>query len=306
VLVHDAARPIVGRDTIDRVLEGIMAHGAAAPGLPVTDTLKRVREDGSVSATVDRGGLWTVQTPQGARRELLEKAYALAGSEKGVPTDECALLERSGVSPHIVMGDPRNIKITVPSDLDRAEELLSAEGRHVEWRHECRTGLGFDVHRLVEGRPLWLGGVRIDHPRGLLGHSDADVVMHAVSDAVLGAIGGGDIGMLFPDTDPANKGRRSREFVSAVVAMAASRGWRLAHLDVTLAADEPRLGPHRQAMREALADAASIAGDCISIKATTCEGLGFVGRREGIACWSVATLTRHAQAVREHEDEGGR
>jgi len=305
VLVHDAARPLLGGDTVDRVLDGIAEHRAAAPGLRVSDTVKRVRDDGSVSSTVEREGLWTVQTPQGATRDLLEMAYAAAPPDGGVPTDECSLLERAGVSPQIVMGDPCNIKITVPGDLALAEELLSARIRRAAPFTESRTGMGFDVHRLAEGRPLWLSGVHIDHPRGLEGHSDADVVMHAVCDAILGAVCAGDIGLLFPDTDPANKDRRSRDFVSGAVARAAASGWRLTHLDVTLAADEPRIGLHRQAMRGALAAAASVGEECISIKATTCEGLGFVGRREGVACWAVATVARHAPPARQNEDEGG-
>lgn len=290
VLVHDGARPLVSRATISHVLEGVIEHGAAVPGLPVADTVKRVSGDGVVVENVSREGLWSVQTPQGALRELLERAYSEAFEADAPPTDEAGLLERSGVPVHVVLGDPDNVKITVPEDLERAAAALRQRGSANDGSRACRTGFGYDAHRLEEGRELWLGGVRIEHDRGLVGHSDADVVLHAVCDALLGAVAGGDIGVLFPDSDPRNRGRRSSEFVVEAAARAREAGWSVSNIDVTLVAEEPRIGPYRLAMREAIAAAVGVDTDKVSVKATTNEGMGCVGRGEGLACWAVAAL----------------
>ncbi len=301
VLVHDAARPAVTARLIEDVLRGVASYGAAIPGVPLADTVKRADGQGCVAETLERSGLWAVQTPQGARRSWLEDAYRQWNSADPAPTDEAALLERAGYPVFIIPGDPDNVKVTLPEDLARVERILTCRSQsrdagstedHLGDQDTFRTGFGYDVHRIVDGRPLWLGGVEIPHTAGLLGHSDADVVMHAVCDSILGAVGEGDIGVLFPDTDPRNRDRRSCDFVREAARRATARGWRLAWLDVTLVAEQPRVGPYRQAMREAIGEAAGIPAERISIKATTNEGIGFVGRKEGMACWAVATLVR--------------
>jgi len=285
VLVHDAARPLVSQALITRVVEAVQRHGSAVPGLPVSDTLKRVGPDGKVESTVSREGLWAVQTPQGAVRSLLATAYERLGPAVAACTDEAAVLEAAGFAVWVVPGEEANIKVTVPADLERAARELAPERRRA-----VRTGFGFDVHAFAEDRPLWLGGVLVPHSRGLAGHSDADVVLHALCDALLGAAALGDIGALFPDTDPAHKNRSSREFVREVRERLASAGWSVANVDVALAAEAPRVGPHRAQMAAAIAQDLGITTEQVSIKATTTERMGFVGRGEGIACWAVATL----------------
>jgi len=294
VLVHDAARPAVTPELISRIIQAVERHGAAVPGLPVADTLKRVDDRGVVVATVDRSRLWAVQTPQGARREWLARAYEETSKRLSTATDEASLLEAAGLTVMVIPGDQDNIKVTAPEDARRAEEILARrlEGNTVEREEVVRTGFGYDVHRTAPGKRLRLGGVNIEHPVGLAGHSDADVVLHAVCDAILGALGIGDIGTLFPDTDPGNKDRNSTDFVAEAAAQARARGWQVQWLDITLVADEPRIGPYRQAMRETIGAAAGLPWDRVSVKATTNEGLGFAGRREGMACWAVATLGR--------------
>ncbi len=284
VLVHDAARPAVPGEVIDRVIDGVRQYGAALPGLPVTDTVKLAGAEGRIERTVPRDGLWTVQTPQGARREALVAAYAQAGDAIGSATDEATVLEMAGFPVHIVQGDERNVKVTLPGDAARAEAAMRDSSLAV------RTGIGYDVHPFADGRDLWLGGVRIDHDRGLAGHSDADVLLHAVCDALLGAAGMGDIGRLFPDTDARHKNRPSVEFVEEVAARLSSAGFRVVNVDVVVLAEAPRVGPHRDAMAACIGAALSISPERVNIKATTSEGMGFVGRREGIACWATASL----------------
>lgn len=292
VIVHDAARPCVSQDTIGRVLAAVSPGVAAAPGVPIGDSVKRATTDGFLLESLDRNGLWTVQTPQGSMRTDLERAYSEVDLTMLEPTDEACLLAAAGVAVRIVQGDPDNLKITYPEDIARAERIL--RGRYPRSPSVTRTGIGYDVHRFAAGRELWLGGVRIPHTTGLLGHSDADVVMHAVCDALLGAAGAGDIGVLFPDHDPVNKGRRSREFVAAAARRVSDLGNTVVHIDVTIVAEEPKITPYRPAMLAALAEALGCETGCISIKATTNEGMGFVGRGEGIACMAVATITGKA------------
>ncbi len=287
VLVHDAARPAVPPDLIDRVLAGVRRHGAAIPGTPCTDTAKLCDSQGRVEATLDRSRISLVQTPQGCLRDLLERAYRLAGAAANEATDEASLLELAGIAVHVVPGDITNTKVTLPADLAAARRVLLGEAIA-----EVRTGLGYDVHRLVTGRDLWLGGVHIEYDQGLEGHSDADVVVHAVCDALLGAAGLGDIGLLFPPGDPAHRNRRSTEFLAEVGPMLGAAGWRVTNIDAAVLAEAPRLAPHRTAMAQAMAEALELEPERISIKATTSEGLGPVGRREGIGCWAVATLQR--------------
>jgi 2-C-methyl-D-erythritol 4-phosphate cytidylyltransferase/2-C-methyl-D-erythritol 2,4-cyclodiphosphate synthase len=308
VLVHDAARPCVSHALITRVIEATERYGAAIPGLPVSDTVKRVDGDGFIEETVPRDGLWTVQTPQGARLADLREAYAALGPAIAQATDEASVLEMTGYPVRMVEGEADNLKVTRPGDLERAALALGVIGSLGDWvvgntesqspnhpttqRPIIRTGFGYDVHPFMEGRPLWLGGVRIPHPRGLRGHSDADAMLHAVCDALLGAAAMGDIGMLFPDTEDAHKDRPSIEFIEEVRWRLEEAGWQIVNIDVALLAEEPRIGPYRMEMVAALAGSLQIAPTQINIKATTSEKLGFVGRREGIACWAVATITR--------------
>ena len=318
VLVHDAARPALTPAVIDAVIAGAARWGAAVPGVAVSDTVKRTTEVGIVQETVSRERLWLVQTPQGVRRELLETAYARLDPTSEPPTDEAGLLERIGQPVAVVAGDPNNLKLTTSADLTRLTSVLLANAvpggvsagpgleraPHVEADEErkpaddgrggppLRTGIGYDVHRLEPGMPLWLGGVLIPHSHGLVGHSDADVVMHAVCDALLGAVGSEDIGTLFPNTDERNRGRASREFVAEAASVVRSAGYAIANIDVAIQAERPRIGPYRDVMRREIASAAGLAVDRIGIKATTNERLGFVGREEGIACWAVAAVYR--------------
>lgn len=301
VLVHDAVRPAVSREVITRIVAAAGEYGAAVPGLPITDTVKRVKS-GHVGSTLPREGLWTVQTPQGARLSILKDAYKQLGAEAAGLTDEASVLEAAGIPVRIVQGDESNIKITRPDDLERAEGILRA-GKSPEEASDpatqrpngptTRTGIGYDVHPFAEGRPLWLGGVRIPHPRGLAGHSDADALIHAICDALLGAAGMGDIGVLFPDTDAAHKDRASIGFLREIRDRLESERWGIGNIDVSVLAEEPRLAPHRSEMIAVIADALEIDRDQVNIKATTSEKMGFVGRGEGIACWAISTITRN-------------
>jgi len=301
VLVHDAARPVVSQALISRVIEETERAGAAVPALPISDTVKRATDAGIVLETVPRSGLWTAQTPQGARLADLRAAYEKLGPHVAEATDEAGVLEAAGFPVRLVAGEESNLKVTRPGDLERAALALQASGVQVSGRsgvrghpeHLTRTGFGYDVHAFAEGRPLWLGGVRIPYARGLAGHSDADVLLHAVCDALLGAAAMGDIGVLFPDTDAAHKDRPSIEFVQEVRRRLETAGWQVVNVDVSLLAEEPRVGPYRAQMTVALANSLQIAPTQINIKATTAEKMGFVGRREGIACWAVATIRRN-------------
>jgi 2-C-methyl-D-erythritol 2,4-cyclodiphosphate synthase len=309
VLVHDAARPAVSASLIARIIQATRACGAAVPGLPLHDTLKRAGPDGRIETTVARTGVWAVQTPQGARRADLLAAYEKLGAQIAQATDEASVLEMAGYPVYIIEGEESNLKVTRPGDLERAERILGGameyrSGAAVDPAHrtaaspphpsrtQYRTGFGYDVHAFAEGRPLWLGGVRIPHPRGLAGHSDADVLLHAVCDALLGAAAMGDIGVLFPDTDAAHRDRRSVEFLEEVARRLDAAGWRIENIDVSLLAEEPRIGRFRSEMIAAITAGLHIAPEQVNIKATTSERMGFVGRREGIACWAIATITR--------------
>lgn len=289
VLVHDAARPAVIGSLVTRIIEAVRLHGAAVPGLPVSDTVKRADPEGRVTETIAREGLWRVQTPQGARATHLRVAYDRLGDRALSMTDESAVLEAAGFPVVVVAGEEHNIKVTHPEDVPRAEAILCGVRTAAP---DVRVGFGYDVHALTEGRPLWLGGVGIPHEKGLAGHSDADVLLHAVCDALLGAAGLGDIGVLFPDTEAAHKDRPSIEFAIEVAQQLRERGWRVQNVDVTLLAQRPRIGPYRDAMRSAIAHALGVAADCVNVKATTSERMGFVGRDEGMACWAVASLSR--------------
>jgi 2-C-methyl-D-erythritol 4-phosphate cytidylyltransferase / 2-C-methyl-D-erythritol 2,4-cyclodiphosphate synthase len=286
VLVHDGARPFVPVSLIDAVAAAAAEDGAATAAVPMDETVKRSSE-GWVRGTVDRAGLFRVQTPQAFRRALLEEAHREAERAGFRGTDDAALVERLGRPVRLVPGAPHNLKVTVPADLVLAEALLR---RDEPAPPAPRIGIGFDAHRLVPGRPLVLGGVTIPFPRGLDGHSDADVIAHAVMDALLGAAGRGDIGALFPPGDPAYRGADSMRLLASVRALLAEHGWRAGHIDVVVMAEAPRLAPHADAMRRAMARALDTEPGRISIKATTLEGMGAIGREEGIAAHAVASL----------------
>jgi len=279
VLVHDAARPFCPAGVVDRLLVPLEFYEGAAPVLPVGDTLARIGED--LGEPVDRTGLVRVQTPQAFRVDALRSAYDRWTGDS--PTDETTVARAAGMRVAMVEGDPVLEKITTPSDFARAEQWLAG-------RLTPRTGMGFDVHALAGNGPVMLGGVAVPHSRGLAGHSDADVVLHAITDALLGAGGLGDIGEHFPPSDPQWKGASSDRFLAHAVDLLRAQGAILDHVDCTIIAEEPKVGPYRAAMRARIAEIAGLGLDQVSIKATTTEGLGFTGRREGIAAQAVASI----------------
>ncbi len=281
VLIHDGARPFASPEMISRVVEGLKTHQGALPSLPVTDTLRR-HANGLAGETVDRAGLVRAQTPQGfAYKAILDAHTAHQSAEF---TDDVALAVTAGIETHLVDGSEDNFKVTTPDDFERAEHFLASA-------HETRTGTGFDVHRFAAGDQITLCGVSIPHEQSLLGHSDADVGLHAITDALLGAFGAGDIGDHFPPSDPQWKGAPSRVFLEHAATLLAKQNGRITNIDVTLICEAPKIGPHRDAMRAAIAEITDIAPDRISVKATTTEGLGFTGRGEGIAAQALATVT---------------
>ena len=286
VLVHDAARLFCTAALIDRVIDAAAETGAAVPALRATDTIKEAAAaDGPpmVAATLPRERIWLAQTPQGFRLEVLRGAVALG--RRGVEaTDEALLAERAGYPVRLVEGDGANQKVTTAADVDGAVERLAGGGGM------ARIGFGYDSHRTVAGRPLILGGVEIPSDVGLDGHSDADAVCHAVTDALLGASAAGDIGRHFPDTDPQWKGASSIELLRGAVAIVRARGFAPGNVDVVVIAQRPKLGPHSAAMRARLADPLGIPPEAISIKAKTAEGMDAAGRGEGIVVHAVATV----------------
>jgi len=279
VLVHDAARPFVSATHVRALLAALETADGALPALPVADTLKR--RTGSGVATTPREGLWRAQTPQAFRRDRLLSAYAAWAS--GEPTDDAQVVEAAGGVIALTAGDPLLMKLTYPEDFDMAERLAGAA-------RVTRTGQGFDAHRWGPGEAVWLCGVRIDHDQTLVGHSDADAGLHALTDAILGAIGEGDIGDHFPPTDPKWKGAASDLFLRHAAGLVAAKGGRLINVDVTLVCERPKIKPHRQAMRERLAEILDLPLDRVSVKATTTEGMGFTGRGEGLAAQALATV----------------
>lgn len=287
VLVHDAARPLVTPELIARVAEAAAAGGAAIPALPPVGTIKR-EVDGVAVETIDRATLREAQTPQGFRRTILSRAFAAALRDGFAGTDEASLVERTGVPVTLVEGERRNVKITVPEDLAVVEALLAGHAPP----QQTRVGLGYDVHRLVEGRRLVIGGVEIPHPKGLLGHSDADVLAHAVCDALLGAASLGDLGRHFPDEDPTWKDVSGAALLERTVEILRLSGYVPVNVDATVAAQAPRLAPHREAMTSNLARALHLPDARVSVKFTTTERLGFEGREEGIAATAVALVGR--------------
>jgi 2-C-methyl-D-erythritol 4-phosphate cytidylyltransferase/2-C-methyl-D-erythritol 2,4-cyclodiphosphate synthase len=285
VLVHDAARPFVSATLIERAIAAGAVNGAAVPVLPVIDTVKSVDAAGVVTGTVDRSALRAVQTPQafdfGKLIDAHRRAKA-AGREDF--TDDAALAEWAGLKVTTFAGESGNVKLTTPEDCARAQ---AADATALA---DVRTGFGFDVHQFADGDHVWLGGIRIPHGRGVTGHSDADVVLHALVDAILGALCEGDIGVHFPPSDPQWRGASSDRFLAFAVERVQARGGRIAHLDATIVCEAPRVGPHRDAMRRRIAEIAGISIERVAVKATTSETLGFTGRGEGIVAFANATV----------------
>ena len=277
VAIHDAARPFASAEIITAALQAAAESGAAAPAVPVKDTIKVADQDGKVVATPDRATLYAVQTPQCFDRALyLQALEAVSGEKASLVTDDCSLFELAGLPVTLTAGDYANLKITTKEDLQKEKTM--------------RIGHGYDVHRLVEDRKLILGGVEVPYEKGLLGHSDADVLLHAVMDAVLGAAALGDIGQHFPDTDPAYKGADSLALTREVAKIIAAHGYKVGNIDATILCQRPKLAPHIPAMRQNIADAFGLPLDAVSVKATTEEHLGFTGEGLGIAAHAVALI----------------
>jgi 2-C-methyl-D-erythritol 4-phosphate cytidylyltransferase / 2-C-methyl-D-erythritol 2,4-cyclodiphosphate synthase len=286
VLIHDAARPFVDQIVIDRVLDALEQAPGAIPALPLADTVKR-GENGVVTDTLDRTALWRVQTPQGFDyRAILAAHRAVIGMEL---TDDAAVAERAGLTVRLVEGAESNFKVTTTDDFERAEKLMS--GGSGDCRSgDYRSGQGFDVHAFGPGDHVWLCGLKIPHSQGLIGHSDADVGLHALTDAILGALGAGDIGMHFPPSDPKWRGAPSHLFLRHAADLVAQAKGRIVHVDVTMMCEAPRIGPHREAMVAKIAEILGLPANRVSVKATTTEKLGFLGRSEGMAAQAIATL----------------
>jgi 2-C-methyl-D-erythritol 4-phosphate cytidylyltransferase/2-C-methyl-D-erythritol 2,4-cyclodiphosphate synthase len=280
VLIHDGARPLVSRALIARLMGALDRSVAAAPALPVTDALWKGC-DLRVAGTQDRTGLWRAQTPQAFHFDAILAAHR---AHPGGAADDVEVARAAGLDVVIVEGDEDNLKLTFAADFARAERIL--KGRSMD----IRVGNGFDVHAFGPGDHVWLCGVRVPHGKGLVGHSDADVGMHALTDAIYGALADGDIGQHFPPSDPQWKGAESHVFLRHAAARAAARGFAISHADVTLICETPKIGPHAAAMRQALSGILGLAADRVSVKATTSERLGFTGREEGIAALATATL----------------
>ncbi|MBI3015574.1 MAG: 2-C-methyl-D-erythritol 4-phosphate cytidylyltransferase [Candidatus Tectomicrobia bacterium] len=283
VLVHDSVRPFLTQDLLIRTLEAASRSGAAIAALPLADTLKNVSPQGICLGTVPREGLWCAQTPQVFRRAILLEALKRAQEEQVLGTDEASLVERLNHPVEVVAGSPSNLKITTPEDLLWGEKYLRREGG-------VRIGQGYDVHCLASGRKLVIGGVEIPYEKGLWGHSDGDVLLHALGDALLGAAAAGDLGTHFPDSDPQFSGISSLLLLSRIREIVAKRGYGVGNVDCTVIAEAPRLSPHIPAMIRKISEVLEIAPDRISIKATTSEGLGFVGKGAGIAAHAGALL----------------
>jgi len=282
VLIHDGARPLVPSAVIGRVLAALETGAGAAPALPVSDALWRGAE-GLVAGTQDRTGLWRAQTPQGFRFAEILAAHR---AHPGGAADDVEVARAAGLDVAIVEGDETNLKLTYPGDFARAEAILKERGMDV------RLGNGYDVHAFTEGDHVWLCGVKVPHGRALLGHSDADVGMHALTDAIYGALAMGDIGRHFPPSDPQWKGAESHIFLRHAAQLMRSQGYELGNCDVTLVCERPKIGPHAAAMQAALAGIMGVDAGRVSVKATTSERLGFTGREEGIAALATACLVR--------------
>lgn len=288
VAVHDGARPLVTKELLVSVLNEAYRSGAAVAAVPVKETLKEVaNKDLWISATPERSSYWLAQTPQCYRREILAEALDKFPNDNDA-TDESQLVERAGHQVKVVPSIYENLKMTTPEDLEIGEALLLK--RFPELKPESRTGFGFDIHKLVPARELWLAGVKIPHSKGLLGHSDGDVVLHAACDAALGAAGLGEIGQMFPPDNPKIKGIRSREIAAEVLKRLGRAGASLVHLDVTIVAEEPKMKPHYEVLLRSLASIFQVEPGRVSLKSKSHEGLGEIGEGRAIACYAVATV----------------
>ena len=280
VMIHDAARPLVSRDLIGRLIAAMAGSDAVAPALPVSDALWRSSGD-LVAASVPRDGLWRAQTPQCFRHDAILAAHRAYGADAA---DDVEVARAAGIAVTILPGEERNLKLTWPGDFARAETILRSDGMDI------RTGSGYDVHRFCPGDHVWLCGISVPFHKGLEGHSDADVGMHALTDAIYGALARGDIGQHFPPSDPRWKGAASQIFLTHAAQMAQGMGYRISNADVTLICELPKIGPHARSMQAALAGILGLAPDRVGVKATTSERLGFTGREEGIAAMATVTL----------------
>jgi 2-C-methyl-D-erythritol 4-phosphate cytidylyltransferase/2-C-methyl-D-erythritol 2,4-cyclodiphosphate synthase len=285
VLIQDAARPLTSPEVISGVVAALASAEAALPVVPVTDTIKRSLDGKTVTATEDRNTLFAAQTPQGFRFPQILSAHLRATRMPREFTDDAAIAEWAGLTVALTPGSTQNIKITHPEDFARAERLLGG-ATHME----TRIGSGFDVHPFEPGDAVWLGGVKIAHTHKLKGHSDADVALHALTDAIYGALGEGDIGSFFPPSDPQWKGAASSIFLAHAANLVAERGGRIVNLDITIVAEAPRIGPHVAAMKAAIAGICHTTPSRVAVKATTSEELGFTGRREGIVAMATASI----------------
>lgn len=285
VLIHDGARATPGAPLLRRAIQAARTHGAAVPALAPTDTIKQVDAQGRTLATLDRNALRAIQTPQAFHFDLIRAAHA-AAAQAGLADfpDDAAVAEWAGHPVICFDGEAQNMKVTRP------EDFLSLEARLLADRPDIRTGQGYDVHAFGPGDHVWLGGVKIAHDHALVGHSDADVLMHAITDALLGALADGDIGSHFPPSDPQWKGASSDFFLRHAVSLVSARGGRIAHLDGTVICEAPKVGPHRDIIRARLAEICGLSLDRVAVKATTSERLGFTGRGEGIAAMAIATV----------------
>lgn len=290
VLIHDGARPVVESGLIARVIEGCKHYPGAIAAMPVTDTLKRSVSDHEgmplIEGTMSREGLWRAQTPQGFRFLEILSAHELARGQQY--TDDAAVAEAAGLTVALVAGAKDNLKITLPGDFDTASQLIREHGTVTPM--ETRLGTGFDVHRFGPGDHVMLCGVEIPHEYGLHGHSDADVGLHALTDALLGALGAGDIGQHFPPSDKKWEGASSDQFLRHAISLIEARGGRVVHMDMTLICERPKVGPYREAMVKRIAEIAGVPPGRVNVKATTTEEMGFTGRREGIAAQAAATI----------------
>lgn len=285
VLIQDAARPLTSPEVIAGVVSALASSEAALPVVPVTDTIKRSLDGKTVAATEDRNTLFAAQTPQGFRFPQILSAHLRATRMPREFTDDAAIAEWAGLTVALTPGSTQNIKITHPEDFARAERLLGGG-----YAMETRIGSGFDVHPFEPGDAVWLGGVKIAHTHKLKGHSDADVALHALTDAIYGALGEGDIGSFFPPSDPQWKGAASSIFLRHAAGLVAERGGRIVNLDITIVAEAPRIGPHVAAMKAAIAATCGTTPSRVAVKATTSEELGFTGRREGIVAMATASI----------------
>jgi 2-C-methyl-D-erythritol 2,4-cyclodiphosphate synthase/2-C-methyl-D-erythritol 4-phosphate cytidylyltransferase len=287
VVIHDGARPLAGPELFDRCAAAAAEHGAAIAAAPVSDTLKRVAAE-IITSTVDRTGLWAAQTPQAFRLAVLRQAMILGSGE--TVTDEARLYEAAGLPVTVVPSSPANLKVTHAEDIPVAEALLRARHSWQPHAGPMRMGIGYDAHHFAAGRRLVLGGVEIAHNQGLAGHSDADVLLHAIADAVLGAAALGDIGQHFPPSDERFQDADSEILLREVVRLVQETSWVPGNIDATLIAEEPRVASYVPLMRERIAICLGLPASAVSVKATTNEGMGFIGRGEGIAALATATL----------------